>query len=55
MNTLLGGGVGFNNISWILNEFKPSEVHIGTCVRQDKYGAVNGKLLEEFISLMSKQ
>ena len=46
MKTLLGGGINTGNIQQIVKEFNPKEVHIGTCVRQDKYGPVDGALVE---------
>ena len=55
VTTLLGGGVSFSNIGWIVEQLRPSEDHIGTCVREDKYGPVSGKLVEEFLSLMDKR
>jgi copper homeostasis protein CutC len=46
---LVGGGIALNNIEWLMKYLKPSEVHIGTCVRKDKYGPVQGYLIEKFI------
>jgi hypothetical protein len=37
----------------IIKEFHPDEIHIGTCVRRDKYGVVEGSKVEEFVSKMS--
>jgi phosphoribosylanthranilate isomerase len=53
VRTLLGGGVNFSNVQGIIKEFRPSEVHIGTCVRRDKFGPVERTLLEEFIGRMN--
>ena len=53
ITTLLGGGININNIQEIVKEFNPKEIHIGTCVRKDKYGPVQGHLVEEFIKKMS--
>lgn len=49
---LLGGGVTHQNIKTLLQELHPKEVHIGTCVREPKYGPIRKGLLEEFISLI---
>lgn len=53
VKTLLGGGININNIQKIIKEFHPSEIHIGTCVRKDKYGPVEGCKVEEFITKMN--
>ena len=38
---LLGGGINHENIKFLLEELHPKEVHIGTCVREPKYGPVS--------------
>mgnify|MGYP000256476077 CR=1 FL=1 len=53
MNTLLGGGINVQNVENIIKSLHPSEIHIGTCVRKDKFGPVDGLLVEEFIKRMS--
>ena len=41
MTTLLGGGIHSGNVEEIISLYKPREIHIGTCVRNPKYGPVD--------------
>ena len=45
LKVLLGGGININNIVQIKESLRPKQVHIGTCVRSNKYGPVDPKLL----------
>lgn len=50
IDILWGGGVSRENISIILNEIKPSQIHLGSAVRKDKNSIadIDKNLMKEF-------
>lgn len=55
IDLLWGGGVNRENISIILNEIKPSQIHVGSAVRinQNSIADIDENLIKEFRELTS--
>ena len=49
---LCGGGINFNNVNEVIEKWNAKRIHIGTCVREGRYGPVDSKKLMEFHGLL---
>jgi len=49
---LIGGGINQKNVQEIIKTLSPKEIHIGTCVRSNRYENVDGRLVNDFLKLM---
>lgn len=55
INILLGGGLNFENINYIMNETKANDYHFGTAVRVDRnpFGKIDEAKLKELVKIIS--